>query len=151
MTSVLTPKKEPRSLAPSPARPAPMLDEISRRTVVVLAVSWIVLNAIGVALEPELPADVAVPGYVVALAWAWLTLAVATGAGLMLRMRFALPASLGGAIVFVAASIACPVSGHHPIGMWWIGQLFCALALVGVSVWALVREHGPADASADTA
>ena len=31
-----------------------------------------------------------------------------------------------------AASIACPISGHHQFGTWWFGQMACMLALVAI-------------------
>jgi hypothetical protein len=31
------------------------------------------------------------------------------------------------------------VSGHHPFGAWWFGQMACALGMVGVSLFALSR------------
>ena len=41
---------------------------------------------------------------------------------------------------FTALSVACPVSGHHPFGAWWFGQMVCALAMLGGSVFALNRS-----------
>jgi hypothetical protein len=36
-------------------------------------------------------------------------------------------------------SIACPTTGHHPFGLWWIAQLACVGGLVGISAAALRR------------
>jgi hypothetical protein len=43
-------------------------------------------------------------------------------------------------VLATAASIACPVTGHHGFGAWWFGQMACVLALVAVSAVALRRE-----------
>jgi hypothetical protein len=54
-----------------------------------------------------------------------------------MQRRLGLVASLGAAGFFTAMSVACPVSGHHPYGAWWFGQMACALGLVGLSLLAI--------------
>ena len=44
--------------------------------------------------------------------------------------------SVAAAGFFTALSVACPVSGHHPFGTWWFGQMACALGMLGGSVAA---------------
>jgi hypothetical protein len=58
-------------------------------------------------------------------------------AGLVMQRRFGLVASFGAAGFMTLLSVACPVSGHHPFGAWWYGQMACVLALVAASVVAL--------------
>jgi hypothetical protein len=62
-------------------------------------------------------------------------------AGLVMQQRFGLVASLGAAVLATAASIACPVTGHHTFGTWWFGQMACVLALVAISSVALQRTR----------
>ena len=45
--------------------------------------------------------------------------------------------SVAAAGFFTALSVACPVSGHHPFGAWWFGQMACAVGMLGGSVVAL--------------
>jgi hypothetical protein len=56
-----------------------------------------------------------------------------------MRRRWGLAAALAGAVVLAAAVIACPTTGHHAFGSWWVGQMACAAALVGVSAYGLSR------------
>ena len=59
--------------------------------------------------------------------------------GMVMQRRLGLVVSLGAAGFFTALSVACPVSGHHPFGAWWFGQMACALGLVGFSAYRLGR------------
>ena len=36
-----------------------------------------------------------------------------------------------------AVTVACPTTGHHTMGVWWLGQMAISLALVVGSVVAL--------------
>ena len=54
-----------------------------------------------------------------------------------MRRRWGLGVSVAAAGFFTALSVACPVSGHHPFGAWWFGQMACALGMGGASVVAL--------------
>jgi hypothetical protein len=60
--------------------------------------------------------------------------------------------SLAAAGFFTALSVACPVSGHHPFGAWWFGQMACALGMVAASWIALGRpavEQSPVPSADD--
>jgi hypothetical protein len=77
------------------------------------------------------------PSYAVALGVLLLMLLAVTATGLVMQRRWGLVSSLAAAGYFTALSIACPVSGHHPFGLWWVGEMACALTLVALSVLAI--------------
>jgi hypothetical protein len=111
----------------------------------VVALAWFVLMEIAMAVEPATTRSEPVIGVFLQLAM-WLLLATMV-TGLVMQRRFGLVASLGGAVLATAASIACPISGHHQFGTWWYGQMACMLALVAVSVVALRRHPSAPSAS----
>jgi hypothetical protein len=47
------------------------------------------------------------------------------------------------------------VSGHHPFGAWWFGQMACALGMLGGSIaavaWSSRVDEAEDDADTDTA
>ncbi len=108
----------------------------------VVAVVWAVLFYLAMAVEPATSRSEPVIGILLELSmWALFATMIT---GLVMQRRFGLVASLGAAVLATAASIACPISGHHQFGAWWFAQMACVLALVGVSVAALRRSHSPA-------
>jgi hypothetical protein len=103
-----------------------------------VGIAWVVLMQIAFALEPASNHEVPVIALVLELSmYALLATMIA---GLVMQQRFGLVASLGAAVLATAASIACPLTGHHGFGSWWFGQMACVLALVGVSAYALHRS-----------
>jgi hypothetical protein len=100
-----------------------------------LAVAWLVLAQIALALEPSTKQPE--QAYGAALEVVMLLLLATMVTGMVMQRRVGLVASLGAAGFFTALSVACPVSGHHPFGAWWYGQMACALGLVALSVLAL--------------
>ena len=40
-------------------------------------------------------------------------------------------------IVSLVFSVACPVSGHHALGLWWLAQMGVTTAMLAVCVAAL--------------
>ena len=114
-----------------------LVDRVSPETAVLMGATWYVLFMIGSALEPE--ATGATPGWVNALSYVFLAGLVVMAAGLIARRRWGLVASLATAGLFVAFSVACPISGHHGFAAWWYGQMACSLGLVGASAFALTR------------
>lgn len=141
---------EPRSQdLEAPAAPAAperletrewLATRISRNVAVTVAVAWYVLFLVGVSLEPEATHPEAMPEWIgIGVEVVLLSFLAVMVAGLAARRRWGLVASMGAATIFVAASVACPVSGHHGFGAWWYGQMACALGLVAVSVAALRR------------
>jgi peptidoglycan/LPS O-acetylase OafA/YrhL len=100
-----------------------------------VAIAWLVLMQVAFALEPT--THRAEPAYGVALSLTlWLLLATMV-TGLVMQRRWGLLASLAAAGFFTALSVACPISGHHPFGAWWFGQMACAIGLGAISVVAL--------------
>lgn len=76
-----------------------------------------------------------------------LALAVATGLsvtvlGLAGRYRFGLGAAAATGAAMLAASIACPVSGHHTFGTWWLAELGILAGLTTLGVVGYRRATG---------
>ena len=149
----------PRVAAPRVAaaihRPAPavlrtpigvrLLEPISARWAVIGAVAWVVLLAVGIAVEPPpTNPDAVDPWFVSALGTLLLGGLLTTLAGLGLRRRWGLAASLVAAGMLVVSTVMCPVSGHHTgVGGWWVVQLGCALGLVATSILGWRRATPP--------
>lgn len=112
-------------------------ERISPETAAVMGAAWFVLFLVATALEPT--ATGSDPAWAVALTLVFFGLLGAMVIGLSVRRRWGLLASLGAAGLFTAFSVACPTTGHHPMGAWWFGQMACVLALVGASTYALRR------------
>lgn len=129
----------PFAPADGPERVRPRLgDRISPEVALVLGVAWFVCYSIGSALEPRTSHPMPVIGVVLGVAL--LVGILTTAVGLVARRRWGLTASLASAGLFVAASVACPTTGHHHgFGMWWFGQMAVSLALVAASMVALRR------------
>jgi hypothetical protein len=117
--------------------PAP----ITARWAGIGAVAWVVLLAVGIAVEPPPTNPNAVdPWFVSALGTLLLGMLLSTFAGFCLRQRWSLAASLVTAGLLVVSTLMCPVSGHHAgIGAWWLVQLGCGLGLVAASALGLQR------------
>ncbi|MBM3658269.1 MAG: hypothetical protein FJW95_02035 [Actinobacteria bacterium] len=113
----------------------PLGERIDVRVAVGIGVAWLVLPEIAAALEPT--ARHADPSWAVALGYGMNVLFLGMLVGLATRRRWGLVASLVGAMVMTAFSVACPTSGHHAWGLWWVAQMACVMALVAGSVWAL--------------
>jgi hypothetical protein len=112
-------------------------DRIDGRTAAGVGIAWVVAYQLAASLEPATRKPE--PWYGVLLGVAFLGLLAATATGLVMQRRWGLVASLAAAAFFTALSIACPVSGHHPFGAWWFGQMSCALGVLAVSWFALTR------------
>jgi hypothetical protein len=115
-----------------------------------VGIAWLVLLQVAFALEPVTHKPEPAYGVVLELTM-WLLLATMV-TGLVMQRRWGLVASLAAAGFMTALSVACPVSGHHPFGTWWYGQMGCVLALVAISVvalrWSMASEPAtPASAS----
>jgi peptidoglycan/LPS O-acetylase OafA/YrhL len=117
---------------------------ISTRWALIVAVAWVALLAIGIAVEPPPTNPNAVdPWFVSALGTLLLGAMLTTVAGLGMRRRWGLAVSLVAAGVLVLSTVLCPVSGHHAIGGWWAVQLGCGLGLVATSILAWRRATPP--------
>src|SRR3954467_1683653 len=120
-------------------------ERIDGRLAAGVGVAWLVAYQVAGSLEPVTHQPE--PWYGVALGVAFLGLLGATAAGLIAQRRRGLLVSVAAAAFFTALSVACPVSGHHPFGAWWYGQMACALGMLGGSVAALswsVHHGAPA-------
>lgn len=114
-------------------------ERVDGRAGLVLGAAWFVLFNVAMALEPATSRSEPAIGVVLALAF-WLLIGI-MAAGFVMERRFGMVASLAAATFFTMLSIACPVTGHHPFGAWWFGQMACALTLMGLSVAALSRAE----------
>ena len=105
---------------------------------IALAVAWVVVMFVGIAVEPA-PAnpDAAVPLAVDLLSLAQLSLWGMMAVGIVQRRRYTAAASLVGAGVLGVMAIACPASSHHAIGAWWGVQMMGVAALLALSGKAL--------------
>jgi hypothetical protein len=114
-----------------------LAERISTETAVLMAATWYVLFLVATGLEPH--ASGAEPAWAAALTAVFFGLLAVAAVGLGVRRRWGLLASLGAAGLFTAFAVACPTTGHHPVGAWWFGQMACVFALVGASAYALRR------------
>jgi peptidoglycan/LPS O-acetylase OafA/YrhL len=115
-------------------------ERIDGRLAAGVAIAWFVLLQLAMALEPVTHQPEPSYGIMLELVM-WLLLATMV-AGLVMQRRWGLVSSLGAAGFLTALSVACPVSGHHPFGAWWFGQMACVLALTAISVVAIRWSSG---------
>jgi len=108
---------------------------IDGRVAAGVGIAWLVAYQLAASLEPVTHQPE--PWYGVVLGVAFMALLAGTAAGLVAQRRWGLVVSLAAAGFFTALSVACPVSGHHPFGAWWFGQMACALGMLGGSLAAL--------------
>jgi hypothetical protein len=113
---------------------------ITGEWVAIGAVAWAVLLTVGIVVEPPANPNAVDPWYVGVLGAMLLVALPSAFAGLWLRRGWGWMASLAASGVLVAATVLCPVSGHHTqVGAWWGVQLGCGLGLVTVSSLGLRR------------
>jgi peptidoglycan/LPS O-acetylase OafA/YrhL len=116
-----------------------MGDPLSRSWGLALAVAWVVVVAVGMAVEPA-PANPDAPVPLVAdlLSTGLMATWGAMAAGIFQRRRFAAAASVVGGLGLLALTVACPASGHHGgIGAWWGVQMVGVVGLLALSGRAL--------------
>jgi hypothetical protein len=129
-------KASPRSLAQDPA-------QLSDCWAAILGIGWPLAIVASIALEPA-PADPNAPVPVLAelanlgLFFALVGTAIAAG----VRHRAAVLGGVVTGLLVVSLAIACPVSGHHTIGLWWFAELGILTAMLAVSGVALQRTRG---------
>ena len=133
----------------------PMLDSVPRLTrrpgqapavagelktgwAALLGVGWPLVFVLATAIEPA-PADPnAATPLLVDLGSAVLFGAlVITSITAVSRLRSAAVAGIVTGVTGLAFSVTCPLSGHHGLGMWWVGQMALLAAMLAVSVAAL--------------
>jgi hypothetical protein len=69
------------------------------------------------------------------------------GAAAGIRHRAAAVAGVVTGLLSTTFVVACPVSGHHAFGLWWIAQLGLVGGMLAVSLVALGRSAGNRQAS----
>jgi len=138
-----TPAPERAAAVPRP-RPerrrlfADLAGPLSRRWGVALVGAWVVVVAVGLAVEPPPANPDAVPLVANLMSTALMGTWGAMAAGIFQGRRFAAAASLAGGGLLLALTLGCPLSGHHHgIGAWWGIQLVGAAALLALSRRAL--------------
>jgi peptidoglycan/LPS O-acetylase OafA/YrhL len=132
--------ERPAVTAPRRSLQERMLEPISGQWAAIGAVAWVVLVGIGIAVEPPpTNPDAVDPWFLDAIAAILLGAMVATFTGFWLRRRWSLAASLFASGLLVVSTLACPASGHHTFGAWWVVQLACGLGLVTTSTLGLRR------------
>ena len=104
-----------------------------------VGIAWFVLMQVAFLLEPASSQPVPVIGLALEISMYVLLAAMVTG--LVMQRRWGLVASLAGAVLATAASVACPVTGHHAFGAWWFAQMACMLTLVATSVVTLRHRY----------
>ena len=117
-----------------------LLAPITGRWAAIGGVAWVVLLGIGIAVEPQPTNPNAVdPWFLNVLGAVLVAAVVATFAGFWQRQRWGLAASLLASGLLVVSTVACPASGHHTVGAWWVVQLGCGLGLATTSALGLRR------------
>lgn len=159
VTSVLD--REPDTQRAQPAAARPMRDARSRPPrpthglltmpwAAAIGLGWPLAIAATIALEP-VPADPDAPvPLVIELASLGLFAALlATVVAAGIRHWGAAVAGLAVGLLAVTFTVACPVSGHHAVGLWWFGQLGLVVAMLATSLAALgQRTRAGADGRA---
>ncbi len=114
--------------------------QISRRTSVTLGIAWAALFPLAMALEPAPASNAPEPWWALVASFVLLGGMIATFVGLRRRRAWGVGASLVASSIFLAGVFACPATGHHAFGLWWIGEFAAAAALVGFSAVAYLRR-----------
>ena len=98
-------------------------------------VAWLVGYQAMLALEPAATDADALPGFfLTAMAIAVNVGLVVMIVGLVRRARWAYVASGALSMLVVGQVVACPITGHHALGVWWFTQAAIAVGLVGLSL-----------------
>jgi hypothetical protein len=109
--------------------------EVSGAWALGAGIAWVLGYQTMVWLEPTPTHPDALPGFLITA----MTVVVNVGfvliaVGLVRRARWAFTASAALALLVVGQVIACPVSGHHSMGVWWGFQAAIAAGLVVLSL-----------------
>jgi len=139
------PRAETRPVRTAPARVEPrrklfgdLAAPLSRTWGFALIAAWVVVVAVGLAVEPApVNPDAAPPLMADIVSTALMATWGAMAAGVFQGRRLAAGASLAGGAGLLALTLACPTSGHHGFGAWWGVQIVGAVALMALSRRAL--------------
>ena len=134
---VTTPSRTTKTRAvPRTTRPpVELADPIPTRWAAAGIVALVGANVAAAVLEP-LPANPAQPDpWFIPLLSMIVTLGMlAALGGLLARQRWGLAASALAGGISVAMVLACPLSGHHHFGLWWVGEIAAVAAWTGISL-----------------
>jgi hypothetical protein len=100
--------------------------------------AWVAVLAVIEILEPRTAEAIPLWGWIAA--YAQLGTIVAAFVGLTRRARYGVTATLLGSLLLLGGVFACPATGHHAFGLWWMGEFAASLAFVGVSANAYFRR-----------
>jgi hypothetical protein len=110
---------------------------------IALGVGWPFAVIAGTALEPApAHAHAATPLVVSVVSVAALAGIYATVFLALRRHPHAAAVGGGTGVILMAMSAACPLSGHHAFGLWWVAQFGLIVTMLAVSLVAL-RASGP--------
>ncbi len=132
------------SRSPTPPRQATEArqpGELKTGWAALLGIGWPLAIVVIASIEPA-PAD---PNAAPALLDSLLTAVmfgalVLTGVSAVSRLRATAFAGVTLGVVGLGAAAACPLSGHHEFGLWWIGELAIYTAMLAASIAALGRR-----------
>lgn len=117
-------------------------DRISRSWSVGTTVAWVAGIALILLLEPA-PADPETASVLSEIIGTVMAVGLSvTVLGLVARYRFGLAAAAATGGLMVAVSVACPLSGHHTFGAWWLGELAIVAGLTSLGVLGYRRATG---------
>ena len=126
-----------------PERDARPLDERLAEPIPVRWALWGIVALVGAnlaawMLEP-VPANTNLPESWFVTLPSMVAMVAMLGAlgGLVARRRWGMALSLLAASIAVVMVVACPLSGHHTFGLWWVGEISCLAAWTGISLAGL--------------
>jgi hypothetical protein len=109
--------------------------EVSGAWALGTGIAWLVGLQLMYVLEPPATQPDAIPAFLMtAVALAMNVGLIVTVVGLVRRARWAFVVSAAAALLNVGGVVACPVSGHHAMGLWWVAQASLAVGLVVLSL-----------------
>lgn len=109
------------------------VQRVTRRAALTLMTAWVVLFPLSMILEPTAASNAPEPWWAYVAAYGLFASMIAAFVGLGRRMRYGVGASLVASSIFATGVFACPATGHHAFGLWWIGEFAASLALVALS------------------
>ena len=123
-----------RIAASAPREPRRFDDRVGRGWAIATAAAWIVGISVILAISPE-PADPAAASTLAEALGMLIALGMSiTVLGLATRHRFGFAAAAGTGGTLLLMSLACPVSGHHTFGAWWLGELAIVTGLTALGI-----------------
>lgn len=132
----------PGGAPPTPPRERRFDDRISHSWAVGTTVAWVAGIALILLLEPA-PADPETASVLSEIIGTVMALGLSvTVLGLVARYRFGLVAAAATGGLMLAVSVACPLSGHHTFGAWWLGELAIVAGLTTLGVVGYRRASG---------